>query len=71
MLDMSTETFIWCLKRFAARRELHQRFISDNGMIFNAALKYLKSIFKDDTVHAHGMQLDLQCGTSPMMEWSF
>ena len=31
VLDMSTETFIRCLKRFAARRGLPKRFLSDNG----------------------------------------
>ena len=55
VLDMSTETFIKCLKRFAAQRGLPQRglpqrFISDNGKTFKAAAKFLKSVFKDDTV---------------------
>ena len=48
--DMSTETFIRCLKRFAARRGLPQKFISDNGKTFKAASKFLESVFKDDTV---------------------
>jgi len=50
---MSTETFIRCLKRFAARRGLPQRFISDNGKTFKAASKFLKSVFKDETVRDH------------------
>ena len=29
--DMSSETFIRCLKRFAARRGIPQKFLSDNG----------------------------------------
>ena len=53
VLDMSTETFIRCLKRFAARRGLPQRFISDNGKTFKAASKFLKSVFKDETVRDH------------------
>ena len=53
VLDMSAETFIRCLKRFAARRGLPHRFISDNGKTFKAASKFLKSVFKDDTVTDH------------------
>ena len=53
VLDMSTENFIRCLKRFAARRRLLQRFISDNGKTFKVASKFLKSVFKDNTVHDH------------------
>ena len=48
--DMSTESFIRCLKRFAARRGLPRKFISDNGKTFKAASRFLKSVFKDDTV---------------------
>ena len=50
VMDMTTETFIRCLKRFAAQRGLPQRFISDNGNTFKAAAKFLKSVSKDDTV---------------------
>ena len=53
VLDMSTETFIRCLKRFAARKGLPQRFISDNGKTFKAASRFLKSVFKEDTVRDH------------------
>ena len=53
VLDMSTETFIRCVKRFAARRGLPQRFISDNGKTFKAASRFLSSVFKDDTVRDH------------------
>lgn len=38
------------MKRFAARRGLPQRFISDNGKTFKAALRFLKFVFKDDSV---------------------
>ena len=50
VLDMSTETFIRCLKRFAARRGLPQRFVSDNSKTFKGTARFLKSVFKDDTV---------------------
>ena len=48
--DMSTESFIRCLKRFAARRGLPRKFISDNGKTFKAASRFLRSVFKDGTV---------------------
>ena len=48
---MSTVTFIRCLKGFAAWRGLPQRFISDNGKTFMVASRFLKSVFKDNTVH--------------------
>ena len=50
VVDMSAETFIRCLKRFAARRGLPQRILSDNGKTFKATAKYLKSVFKSDAV---------------------
>ena len=51
--DMSSEIFISCLKRFAAHKGLPHRFLSDNSKTFKAASKYLKSVFKDDTVRDH------------------
>jgi hypothetical protein len=51
--DQSTPAFIRCLKRFAARRGLPKRFISDNGKSFKAAAKYLNAVFKDGLVQAH------------------
>lgn len=51
--DMSTQTFIRCLKRFAARRGLPRRFISDNGKTFKCAAKYVRTVFSDATVKEH------------------
>ena len=51
--DMSTETFIRCLKRFAARRGMPRKFVSDNGSTFKATAKFLKTVFKDDAVLDH------------------
>ena len=48
--DQATETFLRCLRRFAARRGLPAKFISDNGKTFKAAAKYLKAVFKDGKV---------------------
>ena len=49
-LDQSTESFIRCLRRFAARRGLPAKFIADNSKTFKAADKYLKSVCKDGNV---------------------
>ena len=51
--DLSTTTFIRCLKRFAARRGLPRKFLSDNGKTFRAAAKFLGVVFKDETVQEH------------------
>jgi len=51
--NQSTLAFIHCLKRFAARRGLPRRFISDNGKTFKAAAKYLDSVFKDSAVQEY------------------
>ena len=48
--NQSTTAFIYCLKRFTARRGLPSCFISDNGKTFQVAAKYLDDVFKDDTV---------------------
>ena len=48
--DMSTETFIRCLKRFVARRGMPRKFLSDNGKSFKTAADFLKRVFKDQTV---------------------
>ena len=51
--NLSTETFIRCLKQFAARRGLPHKFLSDNGKTFKAAAMFLKDIFKDGTIQKH------------------
>lgn len=51
--DLSTETFIRCLKRFAARRGFPHKFLSDNGKTFKAAARFIKTVFKEDIVQNH------------------
>ena len=51
--DMSTETFIRCLRRFSARRGMPRKFVSDNGKTFKATAKFLRTVFKDDVVLDH------------------
>ena len=44
VLNMTATTFLNCVKRFAARRGIPQRFVSDNAKTFKSAAKTLKSI---------------------------
>ena len=71
VLDMSTETFIRCLKRFAAWRGLPQRFISDNGKTFKAASKFLKSVFKDETLAERGCEWTFNIERAPWWGGAF
>ena len=48
--DMSTKTFIRCLKRFAARRGLPRKIVSDNGKTFKASAKVIEAVMRDDEV---------------------
>lgn len=51
VLNMSTETFIRCSKWFAAWRGLSCKF--DNSKTFKVAVRFLKSVFKDEMVREH------------------
>ena len=51
--NLSTEMFIGCLKRFAARRGLPRKFLSDNGKTFKAIARLLNVVFKDETVQKY------------------
>ena len=51
--DMSADSFIRYLKRFAARRGMPKKILSDNGKSFKAAAVFLKGVFKDQTVIDH------------------
>ena len=48
--DLSTSTFVRCLKRFTARRGLPHKFLSDNGKTFKAAARFLDLLLKDNTI---------------------
>ena len=48
--DMLTDSFIRCLKLFAARRGMPKRILSDSDKSFKAAAVFLERIFKDQTV---------------------
>ena len=51
--SLSTDAFLRCLKRFASRRGLPSKMLSDNGKTFKAASKFLDIVFKDETVQEH------------------
>ena len=44
VFDMTTTAFLRCVKRFAARRGLPRRIISDNAKTFKSAAKFLKAV---------------------------
>ena len=51
--DISTTTFIRSLKRFASRRGLPARMVSDNGKTFKAAARIIKSVVMHSEVQKH------------------
>jgi hypothetical protein len=48
--DLTTTTFLRCLKRFSARRGLPRRILSDNAKTFKTAARLIKTIFSDKEV---------------------
>ena len=61
--DLSTPTFLRCLKRFTARRGLPSKMISDNGKTFKAATKVIESIVSYEDVQ--------QYLSGPGVQWVF
>ena len=51
--DLTTSSFLRSLKRFAARRGLPRRIVSDNGKTFKAATKAIQVIVKSREVQEH------------------
>ena len=51
--DMSTSSFVRCLKRFVARRGIPKRFISDNAQTFKCSEKLLKSMLRQREVNQY------------------
>ena len=51
--DLSTPSFIHCLKKFIARRGLPTRIVLDNGKTFKAAAKVFQSIVSSEDVQQH------------------
>ena len=59
VMDLSTQTFIRCFKRFVARRSLPRLIVSDNGKTFKAATKIIRQIMehRDVTQHFEGLRI--------------
>ena len=49
--DLSSQSFLRCLKRFIARRGLPSRIVSDNGTTFKGASKSIRNIMDHPEVH--------------------
>ena len=61
--DMTTDSFIRCLRRFIARRGVPKKMISDNGKTFKAASKVISAVLQDPGV---------KCWVAGMhVTWSF
>ena len=60
---MTTISFIRCLKRFAARRGLPRKIVSDNAKTFKAALRLIQTIFRQKEVKDYLSQRGV--------EWTF
>ena len=58
--DLSTPTFIRCLKRFVSRRGLPTKMVSDNGRTFKAAAKIMRAIVSHSDVQRHLTGLGIQ-----------
>ena len=58
--DLSTPTFLRCLKRFTARRGLPSKMISDNGKTFKAAAKVIEAIVSHEDVQQYLSGLGVQ-----------
>ena len=69
--NLSTETFLRCLKRFTARRGMPRKFVSDNGKTFKATAKFIKAVFKDDMVlkHLSGLGVEWQFNSEKAPWW--
>ena len=61
--DMTTDSFLRCLRRFIARRGVPKKMISDNGKTFKAASKVISAVLQDPGV---------KCWVAGMhVTWSF
>ena len=67
--DMTTPTFLRCFKRFAARRGLPRKILSDNGKTFEAASKTICEVIEHPDVQAymsrHGIEWQFNLPKAP------
>ena len=55
VMDLSTPSFIRCLKKYTARRGMPSKIVSDNGKTFKAATEILYSIVSHEDVQRHNI----------------
>ena len=68
--NLSTPTFLRCLKRVTARRGLPSKMISDNGKTFKAAAKVIEAIVSHEDVQQYLSGLGVQWGFNlPKAPW--
>ena len=67
--DLSTSTFVRCLKRFTARRGLPYKMVSDNAKTFKAAATVIHSIVANEDVQRYlsglGVRWDFNLPRAP------
>ena len=71
MTDMSTETFMRCLKCFAARRGVPCKFVSDNRKTFKVAARFI-CVQRQCSAGAsvqHGCGVEIQSRKGPLVGW--
>ena len=66
VLDMTTATFLRCVKRFAARHGRPRKFLSDNTKTIKSAAKVLRTVCDHPDVRSY-----LQSGESAVVGWPF
>ncbi|XP_077867413.1 uncharacterized protein LOC144356574 [Saccoglossus kowalevskii] len=63
VMDLSTDTFLRAFRRFAARRSLPSKIISDNGSTYLSAAKEIQKLFESASIQNYF--------ANHRMEWSF
>ncbi|XP_006825937.1 uncharacterized protein LOC102802298, partial [Saccoglossus kowalevskii] len=63
VMDLSTDTFLRAFRRFAARRSLPSKIISDNGSTYLSAAKEIQELFESASIQNYF--------ANHRMEWSF
>lgn len=73
---MSTQAFLRSLKRFAARRGLPRKIVSDNGKTFKAAAKTIEAVVNSEEVQKFCEGIGVEWlkrppgGVACLREWS-
>ena len=61
VLDLSTATFIRCLKQITARRDVPKKIVSDNAKTFKAAAKAIETMLNHEDLKDYLMNLRIDC----------